>query len=694
MYARALVLVLIAAVPLMAQPQAATKPFTIRDLVTLQRLSDPQLSPDGTRVVYTLRSTDMENDRGLTDIWMARTDGSGNPQRLTSHPASDTSPRWAPDGRSIYFLSSRGGSSQVWRLPLEGGEALQVTREPRSVDSFVVSRDGSRLAISMKVFPGSTPAETAKRLADTAARKATGRIYDNLPVRHWDTWLDGTRSHVFVVPSGGGQAVSVMRDLDADSPSRPFGGAEEYTFTPDGRSVVFTAKDAGREEMWSTNHDLWIAPADGSADPRNLTADNPAWDSHPIFSPDGNWLAWLAMERPGYESDRWRIMVRRWPDGAAREVAASWDRSPSHLAWSPDSRTLWADAQNLGHVSLFAIDVATGRVRSVIEQGRIVGFSPGRDRIVFAMSHLRSPAQLFSARLDGSDRRMLADPNREALAQTAWGEPEQFTFKGANDATVYGWVVKPAHFEAGRKYPIAFLIHGGPQGSFGNDFHYRWNPQVWAGAGYAAVMIDFHGSTGYGQAFTDAIRNDWGGKPLEDLQKGLEAAIARYPWLDGDRAAALGGSYGGYMVNWIAGMWPDRFRAHVVHSGNLDEQLAYYMTEELWFPEWEHGGVPWESVEGYTKHSPMNLVDRWKTPTLVIHGALDYRVVDTQGLATFTALQRRGVPSRLLFYPDENHWILRPSNSILWYDTVIEWLDRWVKGTPAKDGGPGLSGGH
>jgi dipeptidyl aminopeptidase/acylaminoacyl peptidase len=683
MHARvlALVLALALALPLAAQ-SPSIRPFTINDLVTLQRLSDPQVSPDGSRVLYVLRSTDMEADRGRTDLWMARTDGTGEPRQLTSHSANDSSPRWSPDGRLVYFLSSREGSAQIWRIPVDGGEATQVTRLPRSVSSFTLSRDGRQIALSMNVFPGSSPAETAKRLADTAARKASGKIYDQLMVRHWDTWLDGTRSHVFVMPAGGGEAVDVMREMDADAPTRPWGGSEEYTFTPDGRSIIFTAKDDGREEAWSTNYDLWLAPVDASAAPRRLTAANPAWDSQPLFSPDGNWLAWVAMERAGYEADRWRLMIQRWPDGQPREVAPSWDRSPSHLAWSPDSRTIWADAQNLGHVSLFAIDVASGRVRTVVEHGRIVGFAPARDRLVFAMSHHRSPAQLFSSRLDGSDRRILADPNRDVMARLSLGDSEQFTFKGANDATVYGWVVKPAGFEEGRKYPVAFLIHGGPQGSFGNDFHYRWNPQVWGGAGYASVMIDFHGSTGYGQAFTDAIRNDWGGAPLEDLQKGLAAALARYPWLDGDRVAALGGSYGGYMVNWIAGMWPDRFRAHVVHSGNLDEQSAYYMTEELWFPEWEHGGVPWPKAEGYTKHSPMNLVDRWKTPTLVIHGALDYRVVDTQGLATFTALQRLGVPSRLLYFPDENHWILRPSNSILWYETVLDWMDRWVKNPP------------
>jgi dipeptidyl aminopeptidase/acylaminoacyl peptidase len=290
-----------------------------------------------------------------------------------------------------------------------------------------------------------------------------------------------------------------------------------------------------------------------------------------------------------------------------------------------------------------------------------------------------SPRELYSVKLDGSDLRPVTSINSEKLAAARMGEPEQFTFKGWNDETVYGYIVRPVDFDPEKSYPVAFLIHGGPQGSFGNDFHYRWNPQAYTGAGYAAVMVDFHGSVGYGQAFTDSIGRDWGGKPLEDLQKGLAAALKKYPWMDGDRVCALGASFGGYMVNWIAGNWPDRFRCLVNHDGNLDERLAYYDTEELWFPEWDHGGTPWDNPEGFEKHNPVNFVKNWKTPMLVIHGAYDYRVVDTQGISTFTALQRRGIPSKFLYFPDENHWVLKPHNSILWHETVIGWLDRWTE---------------
>jgi dipeptidyl aminopeptidase/acylaminoacyl peptidase len=484
---------------------------------------------------------------------------------------------------------------------------------------------------------------------------------------------------VFVVPVAGGPPVDVMKGMDADAPSKPFGGPEEFSFTPDGSGVVFTARDAGREEAWSTNFDLYLAPADGSAKPRSLTAANPAWDTSPSFSPDGRTLAYKAMVRAGYEADRFRIVLRAWPDGQPKVLTEAWDRSPEELVWSADGKTIYTTADNVGQKSLFAIDVATGAARILVSEGHIGSPILLGARIGYLLDHLKSPAELHSAAVDGRDARPITKVNAERLASVKLGDFEQFSFKGWNDETVHGFVVKPVDMTPGTKYPVAFLIHGGPQGSFSNNFHYRWNPQIYAAAGYAAVMVDFHGSTGYGQAFTDAIRHDWGGKPLVDLQKGLEAAIAKYPFLDGTRACALGASYGGFMINWIAGNWPDRFRCLVNHDGNLDERFAYYATEELWFPEWEHGGTPWGNPGGYAKHNPVEHVATWKTPMLVIHGGRDYRVVYSEGLGTFTALQRRGIPSRFLYFPDENHWVLKPANSILWHDTVLGWLDQWAK---------------
>jgi dipeptidyl aminopeptidase/acylaminoacyl peptidase len=672
---RLALLVLVAPASLSAQP----RPFTVHDLVAIERVSGPAASPDGSRVAFTLSTLDAAANRRRTDVWVVGTDGSGLRQ-LTTDPASDTSAAWSPDGRTLFFLSSRSGSSQVWRVAVDGGEPQAVTSLPLDVGGFVRSPDGTHLAVSLDVFVDCDTLEcTATRLEANAKRQASGQIYDRLFVRHWDTWKDGRRSHVFVVPVAGGPAVDVMRGMDADCPSKPFGGADEFAFTPDGKAIVFTTRDAGREEAWSTDFNLYLAPVDGGTAPRNLTAGNPAWDTSPVFSPDGRTLAYRAMTRAGYESDRFRIILRAWPDGPERVLADAWDRSPNEIVWSADGRTIYATAANLGQESLFAIDVASGAVRTVVKEGHVAGPGIAGGHLVAAIDHLTSPAELHVVKPDGSGLRAITRVNADRLAAVAFGTPEQFTFPGWNDETVHAWIVKPVDFDPARRYPVAFLIHGGPQGSFSNNFHYRWNAQTYAAAGYAAVMVDFHGSVGYGQAFTDSIRGDWGGKPLVDLQKGLDAALAKYPWMDGGRACALGASYGGFMINWIAGNWPDRFRCLVNHDGNLDERFAYYATEELWFPEWEHGGAPWEHPESYATHNPIDHVSRWKTPMLVIHGGRDYRVVYSEGLATFTALQRRGIPSRFLYFPDENHWVLRPANSVLWHETVLAWLDRWTR---------------
>ena len=662
---------------------ADPRPFSVQDLVTLQRVSDPRPSPDGKWIAYVLRSTDLEANRGRTDLWLVGVDGKGA-RRLTTSPENESSPRWAPDGKSIYFLSARGGPQSIWRLRLDGGESEKVTALPLDVASFRLSPDGKSVLVSASVFPDCAAAAdgamacTTRRLDERARTRSTGRLYTRLPVRHWDEWLDGRRNHLFVVPLAGGAPVDLMKGMDADSPARPFGGADDYTFTPDGKGVVFAAKDAGRAEAWSTNFDLWSVPVDGATAPRNLTPDNKAWDGQPVFSPDGRKLAWLAMEVPGYEADRHRILVRDWPDGPVREVAPSWDRSPAALAWSPDGRTLLVTADHLGTHPLFAVDVATGRERILVKGGSNHAPSVAGGLVVYTHDDLGSPADVWTVRPDGTGAIPVTRVNEQALAGIAFGDREPFTFSGGNGETVHAWVVKPVGFDAAKRYPVAFLIHGGPQGSFGDQFHYRWNPQIYAAAGYAAVMVDFHGSTGYGRRFTDSIAGDWGGKPLEDLQKGLAAALARYPWLDGERVAALGASYGGYMIAWIAGAWPDRFRCLVNHDGNLDELHAYFDTEELWFPEREHGGTPWEVPEAYQKHNPINLVKYWKTPMLVVHGGRDFRVVDTQGLSSFTAAQRMGVPSQLLHFPDENHWVLKPANSIQWHETVLGWLGRWT----------------
>ena len=658
--------------------EGETHGFSIHDMLAMDRISDIQVSPDGAWILFNRRVTDLEANRGRTDLWLVGTDGK-KLRRLTTHPASDFNALWSTCGSCIFFLSTRSGSVQIWRIKVDGGEALQVSDLPLDVGNLVVSPDGNSVAFTMDVYPGKTAFETAEKLAALEKRKTTGRLYDGIFIRHWDTWKDGRRSHLFVMPKAGGEALDLMKDMDADTPSKPFGGPEEITFTQDGMGLVFAARDVGREEPWSTDFDLYYVGIDGREKPRCLTQENEAWDTAPVFSPDGKILAYLAMSKPRYEADRFRIVLRDWDSGKTRLLTENWDYSPGSIGWSEDGRSILASAPNKGQRSLFAVDVKTGKAKTVIKMGSISGFAPAAGRIFFGRNTLKSPTEIYSVNIEGKDEQEVTQVNKDRLAGARMGEPEQFTFKGWNDETVHCYVVKPADFDPAEKYPVAFLIHGGPQGSFGNSFHYRWNPQAYAGDGYAVVMVDFHGSVGYGQDFCDSIRGDWGGKPLVDLKKGLAAAQDRYPWMDGERVGALGASFGGFMINWIAGNWPDRFLCLINHDGNLDERIAYYDTEELWFPEWDHLGTPWDNPEGYEKHNPVNYVKNWKTPMLVIHGALDYRVVDTQGLSTFNALQRRGIPSKLLYFPDENHWILQPHNSILWHDTVLGWLGYWLK---------------
>jgi dipeptidyl aminopeptidase/acylaminoacyl peptidase len=670
---------------LAATAPAVGKGLTIEDMLAMQRLADPAVSPDGKQVAFTVRDTDFDANRGRTDVWLAAADGSGA-RRLTSHPDNDGDPQWSADGAWVYFLSSRSGSAQVWRIRPTGGEAEPVTKLPTDVGGFKLVPDGKHLVLAVEVWPDArTIAESAKRDEDRAKTKVKARAYDQLLFRHWDHWEDGRYSHLFLwtAPEAGGK-VDDARDLTpgqlTDSPTGPFGGMDEVSVAPDGKSLAFVARVAGRENAWRTGTDVFVVATDGKSRPVDVTAANPAYDFGPVFSPDGKQLALRMMTRAGFEADRERIAIYDLASRKLRVVTEGWDRSAASVAWSADGKTIFTDADNLGNHGIYAVDVASGAARLVVDKGTNTAPRPAGDRLIYLHDGLAAPGELYTVKLDGSDARPITHVNDARVQAIAFGAYEQFSFAGAKGDKVYGYAIKPSGYTAG-KAPVAFLIHGGPQGSFGDHFHYRWNPEVFAGHGYAVVMIDFHGSTGYGQAFTDAIRGDWGGAPYEDLMKGLDAALARFAWLDGSRVAALGASYGGYMINWINGN-TDRFKALVCHDGNLDERMAYFDTEELWFPEWEHGGVPWEQkagADGYAKHNPIDLVKNWKTPTLVIHGGQDFRVVDTQGMSTFTALQRKGVASRLLYFPDENHWVVKPQNSKLWHDEVLAWIDRWTK---------------
>ncbi len=666
---------------------AATRGLDVRDMIALDRVSAPLLTADGGNVVFAKRAvgSDSKASTGLF-IRNLRTRDAAPPRPLTPAGWNVNSAALSADGQTVYFLSAKGGSQQLYAMPLAGGAPRQLTDFAVDVDSFQISPQGDRVAFSAGVFQdcGSDLACTAKKLDAHKARKNTGEVFDSLFVRHWDTWNDGRRNTLFVAPLPAANAAAVKgasaisATLAGDAPSKPFGGNDDFTWSPDGRSVVASIRVAGREEAWSTNFDLYRLDAEGKQAPVNLTAANPAWDAGPVFSADGNTLYYRAMKRPGFEADRFGVMAMDLASGKTREIAPSWDRSAGEVVLAQDGKSFYTAADDLGEHRLFNIDIATGKATVVAEGGSIGSPVIAGSTLAYTKNSLKSGDQIVVAQADGSSPREITPSAGQMLPDVAFGDYEQFQFKGWNNETVHGYVVKPYNYQEGKTYPVAFLIHGGPQGSFGNGWSYRWNPQTYAGQGYAVVMIDFHGSTGYGQAFTDAISQHWGDRPLEDLQKGWAAAQKQYPFLNGDKACALGASYGGFMVNWIAGNWNEPWKCLVNHDGVFDQRMMGYATEELWFTEWEQGGTPFAKPQNYEKFNPVNHVADWKKPILIIHGQLDFRIPVEQGLGAFTAAQRQGIESKFLYFPDENHWVLKPQNSVQWHDTVNGWLKQHI----------------
>ncbi|MSP15096.1 MAG: S9 family peptidase [Myxococcales bacterium] len=659
-------------------------------MVRLERVGAPIPSPDGQWLLHTRQTWDADANQKTTSLWVVNADGSGTKRLTTAKGVADFSPVWAPDSKSLLFCSSRDGGGKVWSMRLDGGEPRKFAEFAVEADNLRLSPTGAHLAFSAEVYPGTTPEETAKRDGEAAKNPVKAKSYEKLMVRHWDTWEDGKRNHVFVLPlawdadgnaTATGAAVDLMKELDADCPTKPFGGSEDFVFSPDGNELAYVVH-AGADRAWTTDLDVHTVPVAGG-EAKCVTDAYRGSDKSPAYSPDGSTLLWLSMARPGFEADRQVIHLLDRASGAVRTVAADWDRSVGSALWMPDGKTLIVTAEEEARLRIFAVDVASGGVRPLVTEhwndGVALIPANGNEpvRLTYAMDSFTSPAELFRCDVDGANRLRLTRANDARIDRIEMSQPEDFWFEGAEGAKVHAWVAKPVGFEEGKRYPVAFVIHGGPQGAIGDHFHYRWNLNAFTGAGYAVMTVNFHGSTGFGQAFTDSISGDWGGKPFEDLMKGLDAGLAAFPWMDGERVGALGASYGGWMINWINGH-TDRFKTLICHDGGFDEAANYFTTEELWFPEWEYQGVPWEKPELFEKFSPSRYVADWKTPELVIHGANDFRLIDAEGLAAFTALQRRGIPSKLLWFPDENHWILKPKNSIHWHETVIEWLDRWL----------------
>lgn len=661
-----------------AGQSAGTKPIAFDDFIRVQRVTDPQLSPDGSRIAFVVTVMDKAANRGLSDLWIVPAKG-GEPRRLTSSPASDTTPRWSPDGRTIAFISTRSGSPQVWTIDPNGGEAVQLTRLSTGAAGVVWSPAGDRLAFVSSVFPDlPDDAANAKRLAEMEASKVKGRVYDHLLYRQWNTWWDGTRSHVFVVPAAGGAPVDVTPG-DYDTPPIDLGGPQDYVFSPDGAEIAFVRNaDPELRLGLGTNNDIFLVPARGG-EIRKITT-NKANDNSPRYSPDGRFIAYLAMARPGFEADKKSVMLYDRKAGTAVNLTADLDYSASDPFWAPGGAALYFEAEDRGRTAVFKVTPATKKVERVLEGHTVasVSVSPDGGTLYFLKQAMNAPNDIWSLNVKTKALTPITKVNAALLAGLDMRPAEEFVFEGGGGDKVHGFLLKPPAFDPAKTYPLLLLIHGGPQGVFGDDFHYRWNAEMFAAGGYVAAMINFHGSTGYGQAFTDSITGDWGGKPYEDILKGVAYLRATYPFIDKARLGAAGASYGGYMIDWLEGH-TDLFSCLVSHDGVFDLRSEWGSTDELWFPEWEYHGTPWTSPEQYAKWSPSSFVPQFKTPMLVIHSANDYRVPLEQGLALFTSLQRMGVPSKLLFFPDEDHFISKPQNAELWWKTIHEWLATYLK---------------
>ena len=655
--------------------------MTVDDLLTVKVVSDPQVSPDGTLVVYAVSEVDRDANKSNSSLYLVPTAG-GEPRRLTTTPGSNDHPRWAPDGKSIAFTSSRSGSSQVWQLPIDGGEPRQVTKLPIDVTGPIWSPKGDKIAFVAEVYPGMSPEGTAKKDEEQSKRKTSMKVYESLPIRHWTAWDAGKRSHLFVCDVASGECMDLIPKWEKNVPPAPFGGSSDYAWSADGASLAFTSEPLN-DHAWSTNTDIYLVPA-GGGEPRNLTSDNKGADGQPAFAPDGSKLAYVSQARAGFEADQWVLKVRDLEGGATQELTSKLDRPVQSFSWTADSKAIVAVVEDRATevvVKIAADAQDDGKPTRLVEGGANVSAVPASKdgtAVVYLRSDVTRPNEVYYLKQAGADPVQLTDHNGPLFAEIDLPKAESFTFSGANGDEVQGWLVRPPGFDESKMYPVVFLIHGGPQGAWHDVWHSRWSYGLFAAPGYALVAINPRGSTGFGQSFTNQISQDWNGKVYEDLIKGLDHALSTYKFLDADRVAAAGGSYGGYMVNWIAGH-TDRFKALISHAGIFDLTSMNVTTEELWFPEWEFGGSPWDFPEMHLEMSPSTYVKNFKTPTLVIHGALDFRVPDAQGLGMFTALQRRGVPSRYVFFPDEGHWINKPGNRVAWWGEVHDWLAEYLK---------------
>jgi dipeptidyl aminopeptidase/acylaminoacyl peptidase len=651
------------------------RPIAFDDLMAMGRVSDPQISPDGQWVAYTVTRYDKAKNTGNSDIWLVPLAG-GIPRQLTQSEKRDNNARWSPDSKKLAFISAREGGPQIWSLDLVGGEAHKLTSLSTGADGVIWSPDGKYLAFTSEVYPDCTDdACNKKRNEDADASKVKAKIFDRLLYRHWSFWKDGKRTHIFVVAADGGQPKDVTPG-DYDSPPFSLGGPTNYDLSPDGKELCF-ARNSDKVEAMSTNGDLWVVPLAGG-EARRITS-NPAYDGSPAYSPDGKYVAYRAQKRPGFEADKFEVMLYDRAQGRSRSLTADLDRSAADLIWTPDSRSIYFTCADEGYSSVYKVPVGGGTTVRVSEKSSndSIQISPDGKTLAFMRQSMSRPAEIFRADADGRNVAPLTHVNDAALSKLEFGAVEDVRYKGAGGTDIQAWIVKPPGFSPEKKWPAIVLVHGGPQGAWGDSFSYRWNYHLFARRGYVVFAPNPRGSYGFGQKLTDEISGDWGGKVFEDVMKGVDY-LAKLPYVDSSRMAAAGASYGGYFMNWLEGH-TDRFRCLVSHDGVYNTVSMFGATEELWFPAWEFGGTPWENPETYAKWSPSNFVKNFKTPMLVIHGELDYRVPVADGFQLFTALQLMKVPSKFLYFPDEGHWVLKPQNSELWHKTVLDWIDQWAK---------------
>ncbi len=685
MFARAAALaalMILSAAVVPAAAEADGKPWTPEDLWKMKSLSDLELSPDGKLIAYVVSVTDFEDNSRNSDIWIMPADG-GEPRRMTTSPKGDSNPRWSPDGKTIAFISSREGAGQIYLLPVGGGEAGKITDFPGGVGDMIWTPDGKELIFTGRIYLDCPDLDCVKEKdKEKENKKVSAMVHEHLMYRHWDTYEDGKVQHLFRVGIGGGDPKDITPDLKHDALTYWLASVgRDFDIDPKGKVVYFSGKQ-DEDQAVSYNEDIWCVDQSGKT--RRITS-NPAADSHPRVSPDGKYLAYRSTRRPGYESDRYELMVMKLPSGEPKSLTAGLDRSVSAFFWSHNGKKIYFEAEDSGDVNLFSIPSGGGRIETVIGKGEAgrgyhldVNAGPKDNFFIYRYRPMTHYYEIFRCDGKGEKVRRLSDVNGELYAQYHFPDAEEIWYEGAEGTRVHGFLVKPIDFDPSAKYPMLVRIHGGPQQMFGYAFRHEF--AIFSGAGYAVFFCNPRGSTGYGQAFCDGVNGDWGGKVIVDIKNGVRAVLDKNEWIDRNKIGGWGGSFGGFVCNWIQGHNQDRmFAALVSHAGEADQWSAYGSTDELWFPEWEFFGTPWGNPQLIDKLSPVRYAKNFSTPHLIIHGELDFRVPITGGEQMFTALQRLGVPSKMIRFPDENHWILQPQNNSFWYASILDWFDLWLK---------------